>query len=340
MAIPVDTARLRKALTALRDAGPQGLTKDEFRRRITAAGDGDTISAKTVERCVARLEEDGATILRELRGNQRAYILGKPPRWDSHVSGEGKLALRLANLILSQSGTLLWEEKMTLIEKAVEEHMSSRDRRLFDTLSQRVQVSGGAGDSVESPSAEVLEPILRAMTDGRLVKVTYQAAWKDQPEEVEVVPCTLTHDLFSGGAYLLAWVPSRRHVRQLRLNRLSRVQVLAGAGVVPDPVRVERAMLYQIGGWISEGEPFEVTVRVKGKGWTRALLDAPPALPHCRLEPDRDFESVVVRFKANREEGALRWVAQFGEAAELLGPEDLRSRIRQNLESALAAYSD
>jgi predicted DNA-binding transcriptional regulator YafY len=335
--VPVNMNRLKRALAALREAGPEGLTKAELRRQITGPEDLEQISDKTVERCLTRLEQDGAQI-DKLPGSVRRFTLLKAPRWDTHVSGEGKLALRLANLILAQSGTLLWEEKMALIERAVEDHMSTRDRELFRQLEERVQVSGGAADSVEQPSTLVLEPILRAMADGRLLQVTYQAAGRDEAQTTQVVPYALTHDLFSGGAYLLTWVPAEGHMRQLRLNRLVKAKVLPTPGVLAHPEKLKRAMTYQIGGWVSDQPPFDVEVLVRGRSWTRALQDTPPALPACTLHPEPGGNALRVRFKANRGEGVLRWVAQFGPQAELVEPPNLREEMRGNLAAALAAY--
>jgi predicted DNA-binding transcriptional regulator YafY len=293
---------------------------------------------KTVERSLKALREGGAEIEGTREGSTKRFKLKKAPGWDTRVSGEGKLALRLANLILAQSGTLLWAEKMALIERAVEDHMSTRDKQLFRQLEERVQVSGGAADSVEQPSIQVLEPILKAMADGRKLEVTYQAAGRSEPQTTVVVPYALTHDLFSGGAYLLTWVPEEGHMRQLRLNRLVKAKVLTGPGVLADPERFKRAMTYQIGGWVSDQEPFDVEVLVKGRSWIRALLDTPPALPACTLHPEPGGKALRVRFKANRGEGVLRWVAQFGPNAELLAPQGLREEMARSLSAALAAY--
>jgi proteasome accessory factor B len=338
MPTPVHPERLELALTLLRDAGERGITKQALCQGLTLDGDLDTVSGKTAERCVARLEEDGAEVLRAKRGGRRVYILQEAPPWDDHVSAAARLALKMASSVLCQSGTLLWEEQLAFIGKVASGHMSDSDRRLFRELEKSVQVSGGAEDSVEGPADETLGPILAALAQSRQIRVEYLAAGRTSPLLHEVVPVGLTHDLFSGGSYLLTWSPVRRQITPLRLNRIVKVEVLPRLGVVEPPEPAARAGKYAIGGWFSTDEPFEVLVRIRNSGWVQALRDCPPALPDCACTPERGGRALLVRFKANRQEGALRWVLQFGEHAEVLAPAGLREALRKKLEKTLKAY--
>ena len=65
-------------------------------------------------------------------------------------------------------------------------------------------------------------------------------------------------------------------------------------------------------------------VKVDGEPWVQALKEAPPVLPDFSCTPAKDGVSATVTFKANHANGALRWVLQFGEAAEVLEPKALR----------------
>lgn len=340
MTTSVDTERLKQALLAIREAGPGGITKAALRAHLVGQDPAGEVSVKTVERCVARLQEDGARIRKESRDGQRVYILDRGPKWDEHVSGQARLALKLASLVLCHSGTFLWQEKLDLLAKVASNHMSSRDRKLFGQLEQSVHVFGGADDSVEGSADETLEPILEALADRKRILVDYQAAGAEAPQGYELIPCALTNDLFSGGAYLLAWDPGREKPLLLRLNRIARVRTGRRWGAPPNPQKVERALKYQIGSWQSDAEPFEVAVRIRGRHWVQALRDAPPALPDCEAATDPDGTSLVLRFKANHENGALRWILQFGECAEVLEPDSLRRRVRAKLEEALVRYRD
>lgn len=340
MTTSVDPERLKQALLAIREAGPGGIAKAALRAHLEALDPDGEVSVKTVERSVARLEEDGARIRKESRNGQRVYILDRGPKWDEHISGEARLALKLASLVLCQSGTLLWKEKLDLLAQVASNHMSSRDRRLFGQLEQAVHVYGGAEDSVEGSADETLEPILEALADRKRILVDYQAAGAAAPQAYELIPCALTNDLFSGGAYLLAWDPGREKPLLLRLNRITGVRLGRRWGALPHQAKVERALKYQIGSWQSDAEPFEAAVRIHGRHWVQALRDAPPALPECVSELAPDGSSMTLRFKANHANGALRWVLQFGDCAEVLAPDDLRRMVGEKLKAALAQYPE
>ena len=328
----VDPGRLRDALALLREAGAGGLTREVLR-----AGIGE-VSLRTVDRTIALLEEQGATIERVRKGwpSVMSFVLKKGPSWDDHISTEARLALRLAGLSLAQSGTLLWQDQLDVLERLASERMTNRDRHLFDRLKQAVCVQGGVEDPVEAP--DILEPILRALEGRKEVEVEYQSVSAKEPGLLRVVPYALTHDLFSGGAFLLVWNPQRRSPMHLRLSRISSLRVLARTAMPPESIMAQAAR-YQIGGWTSAEPPFEVEARICGDHWIQAFKEAPPALPDFQADAAPDGKSVRVRFKANHDYGATRWLLQFGPAAEVLSPPELRDQMRIQLRKAAAQYA-
>ena len=327
----VDPGRLREALLLLREAGPLGITRERLR---TGMGD---VSLRTVDRAITLLESQGAKIDRLRKGWPSVihFHLKKGPSWDEHVSVEARMALRLAGLSLAQSGTALWQDKLEVLERLASERMSNRDHSLFEHLKKAVCVLGGVDDPIEAP--DILEPILRALEGQKEVEVDYQAVAAKEPGLLRVVPCALTHDLFSGGSFLLVWDPLRKLPLHLRLSRIASLRVTARTAGFPGEI-MARAARYQIGGWTSAEAPFEVEVQVRGAHWIQAFKEAPPALPDFRADAAKDGTSVRVRFKANHELGAMRWLMQFGAAAEVIAPAGLRAKVQAQLEAAAAQY--
>jgi predicted DNA-binding transcriptional regulator YafY len=327
----VDQDRLKAAVVLLREAGPRGLTRAQLGKGL-----GNT-SLRTVDRALKLLEEQGAQLGRSREGRPAVLVftLKKGPAWDEHVTPQARLALRLATLTLAHSGTTLWQEQMEAIEGIVSGHMSSRDKRLFETLQRSVKIQGGVEDPIEPQ--DVIEPILKALDGPKELELDYQSAGAAQSSVRVVVPYALTHDLYSGGAFLLVWDPARKHPLHLRLSRINRAKALARPGIIPDPGLLARAAQYQIGGWMSDQEPFEVQLRIKGKHWVQAFKEAPPALPEFEADPDADGEAMEVRFKGNHELGALRWILQFGAAVVVRAPQWLREKVAEQFEAGLAA---
>jgi len=154
-----------------------------------------------------------------------------------------------------------------------------------------------------------------------------------------VVPYALTHDLFSGGCFLLVWDLARKCPIHLRFNRINAIKVGPRPGRIPDPALLERTAQYQVGGWASPDQPFEVVARIHGPHWVQAFKEAPPVLPDFSAERTPDGQSTLVRFMANHEYGARRWLLQFGASADVLAPDWLRDHVRAELSAALARYS-
>lgn len=331
----VDQDRIREALRIIRESGPQGTTREDLREGL-----GD-VSLRTVDRALALLEEQGAQIERNRKGwpSILHFVLKKGPTWDEHISSEARLALQLAGLSLAQSGTLLWQDKLTVIESMATGKMSTKDRKLFDQLKNAVHIQGGVDDPVDPVQGnDVLEPILRGLDGPKELEINYQSAESDKAVIYTVVPYALSHDLFSGGSFLLVWEPSRQIPLHLRLNRINSVKVRRNSAI-PQKDVMDSAARYQIGGWMSAKPPFQVEARIKGTHWIRAFQEAPPALPDFESDPTKGGQAARVRFKANHELGALRWLLQFGKSAEVMEPDWLREKIHQQLKEAAEQYA-
>ncbi len=353
--VSVDEGSVKLILATLREAGPAGVLKRSLREALERATEEHDFARlprteddrkrwskaldKKVERCLRSLLEDGAKIERAQMsaGRLACFILKKGPKWDEHVTGEARLALKLATLTLSHSGTDLWQEKLNLIEQLASKHMSNRDRILFEQLEKAVRVYGGVEDSTVTEE-DILENLLKGIHTKRLVALEYQKAGATQPTVINLAPQALTHDLFSGGAYLLAWDPKASAPKQYRLNRINSVKVLREPGVITQPAKMQRALDYQIGAWACGDEPFEVVARIQGAGWISSLQEAPPALRDFESTPEKGGRSLLIRFKANKAEGPIRWLLQFGSCAEVLEPKFLRIRMREELDQALQTY--
>ena len=332
----VDRERLREALALLREAMPRGATRQELAERLGKHG----VSLRSVDRIITLLEKQGARMDRERSGQPAVihFLLRKGPDWDEHVSMEARLALRLANLFLAQSGTLLWQDKFDTLEALANKHMSTRDRSLFERLQQAIQVQGGFEDPIESP--DILEPILRALEGGKEIEVEYKGAGAGEPTTRRFVPFALTHDLFSGAAFLAVWDPGEQKPKHLRLSRIETLKVSMRPGTISQPETMAQAARFQIGGWICGDAPFEITLRIKGTHWIQAFKEAPPALPDFEANLAEDRQSVTVHFKANHPNGASRWILQFGDCAKVLEPTWLKDEIHAQLKRAGEQYSN
>ena len=331
----VKPERLQVVLEAIRDAGERGITKEGLIRKLGG------VASRTVDRAVQLLEEQGARFGKAREGRPAIihFTLEKAPDWDSRITPHARMALEVALMALEGTATELWFDQLEGLRTLADSHLSTRDRDLFRALQEHVCVRGGADDQ-QALDTKMLTQVLLALghTDGpRELELTYKAASTGRTSARTVVPFTLTHDVFSGGAFLLAWDPAKQEPRHFRLARIEEAKALTRRGLIPDKHPLEQARELQIGGWFSLAKPMQIQVRVSGTNWPQALLDAPPALPGVAVRKEKGG-TVLLSFQATELSGPTRFVLQFGADAEVIEPKALRTHLAATLKAMAAKY--
>lgn len=331
----VKPERLQAVLEAIRDAGDRGITKAGLVRRLGG------VAVRTVDRAIVLLEEQGARFgkAREGRPAVIRFTLEKAPDWDSRITPHARVALEVALMALEGTATELWYDQIEGLRALADSRLSTRDRDLFTALQSHVCVRGGADDQ-QALDTKMLTQVLLALghPEGpRELELTYAAASTGRTSTRTVIPFTLTHDVFSGGAFLLAWDPAKQEPRHFRLARIVEARALARRGLIPDKRPLEQARDFQIGGWFSPGEPFRIRVRVGGSNWPQALLDAPPALPRVEVRKEKGG-TVLLSFMATDLQGPSRYILQLGAEAEAIEPKALRSHLAATLKAMANRY--
>ncbi|HJV89188.1 MAG TPA: WYL domain-containing protein [Holophagaceae bacterium] len=328
---------LQQVLDRIRDAGPRGIPKAALAEALDK-------TPRTIDRAIGVLEAQGARFGKE---RQRVgsgapvihFALEKAPSWDSKVTPQARLALEVALLALEGTGSDAWSSPLQSLRELAEQHLSTRDKQLFEQLRDHINVRAAADDAAPL-DREVLLRLFTALGDPtgpREIELDYTAANGRQSTRT-VVPYTLTHDVFSGGAFLLAWDPKKAEPRHFRLHRIEGLRLTGRAGILTDRKLMARARDYQIGGWVSAEAPFEVAVRVTGEGWPAFLRETPPALPEVLVEARKGQPGVMLRFKATEFNAPTRYILQFGADAQVQSPADLKAHVRSVLAAALARY--
>lgn len=329
---------LRLAVQLLREAGSRGLTRDQLVEQMKVT------STRTVDRAIALLRDQGATITREWDAVPRRLrlILTKGPKWDESLSAHARLALKVALATLDQGGSSVWADHLKAFEQLAEQHLSSQDRKVFEGLRTKVvvhgSVQGGRASEGSSTTLVTLLQILGEPVYTKTVQLTYVSASTRKEKDYQVVPYLLTHDVFSGGAFLLAWDVERKIPIHLRLSRIRKVVQGRTSPLLPNERQLlDRCGQFQIGGWFAADSPFEVKARIRGKNWALALQEACPTLPEASVIKETE-DTVVLTFKATEMNAPARWLLQFGPDAEVLEPEEFRQHVIGRLKEAVGRY--
>lgn len=331
----VKPERLQIVLEAIREAGEKGITKASLARKLGGS------AMRTVDRAITLLEDQGARFGKAREGRPAVihFTFEKGPDWDSRITPHARMALEVALMALEGTATELWYDQLEGLRALADSHLSNRDRDLFRALQEHVCVRGGADDQ-QALDTKMLTQVLLALghPEGpRELELSYTAASTGRTSARTVVPFTLTHDVFSGGAFLLAWDLAKQEPRHFRLARILEARALARRGLIPDKGPLEQARDLQIGGWFSPAAPFQVQVRVGGSNWPQALQDAPPALPSVAVLREKGG-TVLLSFLATDLHGPSRFILQLGADAEVLEPKALRTHLAATLKAMAARY--
>jgi predicted DNA-binding transcriptional regulator YafY len=297
-----------------------------------------------VDRAITLLMEQGAVLEKRWASAPRrlTWVLLKGPKWDETLSAHARVALKVALATLDQGGSAVWAEHLKAFEQLADQHLTSRDRAVFEGLRTKVKVHGSVhGGRIAEGSASTLLGILQILGEPvhhRTVLIRYASASSAEVKDLTVVPYLLTHDVFSGGAFLLAWHPARRMPLHLRLSRIRKVAPGRITALLPmEQALLDRAAHFQIGGWFGTDEPFEVKARIHGRNWAQALLEATPALPEASVQAERG-DAVLLTFQATEFNAPARWLLQFGPDAEVLAPPAFRQHMGERLAAAADRY--
>ena len=331
----VDEAQLRLANDLFREAGEKGLT----RKRLASLLE---VSLRTADRTREVLRDlNGAKF--ELRSNgqrrEKTFCMTKSPKWDLHISKEARLALRVAAQALSHGGGHLFADQLTSLERLADQSMTATDRDLFHNLKKNVRVIGGVADDPTDDQAKILESVLMAFSSAipQVLDLEYQRPRQTKTWTLQMAPYCLTQDMFGGGTYLLGWDVLKRRVVQLRTSRILAAKATGRPAIFPNPELLKHAARFQMGGWISTDESFEVRIRIKSSNWMQALDEAQPDFPDFNIRPEPGGQSALVTFQANHLAGPTRWVLQMGEWAEVIAPEALKEEVLRTAKAILGS---
>jgi predicted DNA-binding transcriptional regulator YafY len=330
----VDGERLRMAVQAFREAADKGLTREKLAEAMGHVG------LRTADRARKLLYDQGAVfeVRSEPRTREKIFVMKKGPRWDEGISRETRLALRVAAMALGHGGNAILEKQLEVLEQIIDKTLTDKDRKVLERLRRNIRVRGGVAEQAGDDQVVVLGKIFDSFSADipRQLELDYQRAGASAPRKILFSPYCLTQDLFGGGTFLVGEEADTHKVMQVRLSRIKGIKIVNRPVIFLKEEKLKRAAEHQIGGWIKTDEPFEVRLRVTGTNWIQAMDEARPDLPEFKIE--RRGTHAIISFRANAPEGLIRWILQFGQFAEVLGPEALRVKVKEASEAMARMY--
>ncbi len=313
--------------------------------------DLDRIRGFTIKELAARYDELPQTIKRDFK-----VIAATGLHLESDKDGREKRWRIEVKNTLTKLSSLLDVSHYLALKLAMEPGSSiANDSPLFATLEDlAIKIGNSIGparqaelDGIESAFFEydkraykktqpdVLWPLVCAIRDRKLCRVTYRAPRDEAKDKIhEVLPLKLfTYD---GAVYLMCHSPKLGHQMKLNLQRLRSLKVLKRHGRVPrdfNPKELETAAF----GLVADGPLTTYRLRfdknvapyIRERTWhsSQKLRDL----------PDHDVE---IEFRCAASYEVANWVQSWGDGVEVLAPASLRRQQQELGQWLIDKYRD
>ena len=212
----------------------------------------------------------------------------------------------------------------------IEAVLPSRHRPELDDLRESLHIISAEVQQSPTPAVQaILGRLRRAIRERRTVRFQYHTRHaSDMPlGERRADPYSLAH---TGGAwYLMAHCHDRGDVRMFRLDRIEDLALTDATYVRPEGFQVlqgdrahERTMTVRVrfaeaaARWVRESRYFFVT------------------------DQQETPEGLLVTLRVRREDDVLSWLLGWGRQAQVLEPESLRRRLRDEVEAIASNHRE
>lgn len=191
----------------------------------------------------------------------------------------------------------------------------------------------GVGHRDYASKSELIDALRFAAEECREARLLYRAESDANAIRRDVHPYGVV--LHRGSLYLVARDAAQGRVKHYKVDRVEEVEVLARPFARPEGFDLAAHMASAFGVY-RDGEPITVEIRfspsvsryVREARWHESQ----------ELAPQADG-GVLATFTVSGTEEIKRWVLGFGAKAEVLGPEDLRREVAEELRVTLSRYS-
>jgi len=188
-----------------------------------------------------------------------------------------------------------------------------------------------AGDY--SKHAELIERLLIAIEDRKIAWVVYHSARATEPVSTEVYPLVLLWH--RGSLYLLAHAREDDKVKTYKLDRISDVDVTSLVFNLPDDFDARQYLASSFG--ILQGDGSVTKVRVRFDATVARYVTEKTWHASQQCTPQRDG-SLLAEFLLGDLRELKAWLLSFGQHAEVLEPESLRTEMMDTIESMQQVY--
>ena len=242
------------------------------------------------------------------------------------------MALHISRDLLSIfQGTIFHESIESLFQK-VKSALAPEVLQYLENISGKLKICLGPAKNL-SGAKEAIKSLSEATAGKRRVEILYCAVSTGQETKRKVDPYQVW--VMNGAFYLIGFCHVRHAIRTFAMDRIKGFSVLNETFHFPKNFNLEEYL--QTAFHVMRGEPQKIKVRfspevshiVRERLWhpTQEIREMTGGELEISLEVPINYEIVS-------------WILGFGSTAEVLEPDSLRTRIRDELRKAEANYEE
>lgn len=234
------------------------------------------------------------------------------------------IALYLGRRLLEPlAGTVFWDAAQRAFKKI--RGMLGKDAlHYIDQFAAAFhQTSVGASDY--SRKADLIDDLMQAIEDRRMVFITYQSLQATETVTYDIYPYGLAYH--HGSLYLVAYAPQHDDIRHWKVDRIEEVKLEELRFNRPENFDLESHFARSFG--VFQGDD-AVHVKIRFAPSVARYVQESRWHGSQKLTPQPDG-FLLAEFDLDGTEEIMRWVLGFGRHAEVVEPEGLRERMAEEI---------
>ena len=178
-----------------------------------------------------------------------------------------------------------------------------------------------------------LTSIMEAMTESRIIKITYQKYTRAEPDSYTLRPYAVKE--FAKRWYLVAYCIERNGLRVYGLDRIQSLELCEESFRMPKNFDVDELFSTSFGIYIPDEKGRTITFRTSPTD-ARFLRDLP--IHGSQKEIASDNESVTFSIFACPNKALIMEFCKYGSGLEVISPEDIRTLVAEEHRKAAEKY--
>lgn len=180
-----------------------------------------------------------------------------------------------------------------------------------------------------------LTTVMEAMTEGHEMVMSYQKYTTSEQDIYTIRPYAVKE--FAKRWYIIAHCVERNGLRVYGLDRVIEINPTGKQFKMPSNFDVDELFATSFGIYVANGKPVNVKFRVS-ETEAKFIKDLP--LHRSQEEVKRDDKGVIFSIFVCPDKNLIMELCKYGPRLEVISPESVRNEVRDQLQEALAQYSE